>query len=35
MPQPAPISSVLAIRFGFIALMLRIKNSELESGSGW
>ena len=33
-PQPAPISSVLAIRFGFIALMLRMKNSELESGSG-
>ncbi len=32
MPQPAPISSVLLIRFGSIALMLRMKNSELEFG---
>ena len=32
MPQPAPISSVLAILFGSIALILRMKNSELEFG---
>ena len=34
MPQPAPISSVLAIRFGSMALMLRMKNSELEIREG-
>ena len=33
--QPAPISSVFLIRVWSIALMLRMKNSELESGSGW
>ncbi len=32
MPQPAPISSVFLIRLWSIALMLRMKNSELEFG---